>query len=144
MRIDGEWARFEDGVVRPVVRGEVLASDGSWKPAEFLLDIGADRTVLSAALWRSLQLESTPSSMKLGGLGGFADSVDFSGTLRLTTDRGGKVTRRGQYAAVTELEQLDMSVLGRDITALFAVIADQSGDVLCMLSQRHRYRIEEV
>lgn len=32
---------------------------------------------------------------------------------------------RGQYAAVTEVEALDISVLGRDITGLFAVIVDQ-------------------
>ena len=37
---------------------------------------------------------------------------------------------RGQYAAVTELEALDMSVLGRDITGLFAVVVDEPGSRL--------------
>ena len=31
MRIDGEWLLCEDGVTRPVIRGEVLRGDGSWK-----------------------------------------------------------------------------------------------------------------
>lgn len=48
---------------------------------------------------------------------------------------------RGQYAAVTNLEILDMSVLGRDITRLFAVIIDQPGDVVCLLGQWHHYTI---
>src|SRR5688572_2207659 len=114
MRIDGEWSLCDDGVVRPVIRAEVRASDGSWQGAEFLLDIGADRTVLSAALWRLLQIEPSPSALRLGGLGGSTPSVEVSSAIRLTTDRDGKVTLRGQYAAVTELEHLDMSVLGRD------------------------------
>jgi hypothetical protein len=36
-----------------------------------------------------------------------------------------------------------MSVLGRDITGLFAVIVDQPGNVVCLLRQRHRYMIEQ-
>ena len=35
----------------------------------------------------------------------------------------------------------DLSVLGRDITDLFAVIIDRPGNVVCLLSQRHRYTI---
>ena len=50
---------------------------------------------------------------------------------------------RGQYAAVTAVEALDISVLGRDITGLFAVLVDQPGDVVCLLGQQHRYRIEQ-
>src|SRR5512139_1959609 len=38
MRIDGEWHLGDDGVARPVIRGEILAADGSWVPASFLLD----------------------------------------------------------------------------------------------------------
>jgi hypothetical protein len=50
---------------------------------------------------------------------------------------------RGQYAAVTELEALDISVLGRDITRLFAVIVDWPHDVVCLGGQRHRYIIAQ-
>jgi len=34
-----------------------------------------------------------------------------------------------------------MSVLGRDILDLFAVIVDRPGDVVCLVGQRHRYQI---
>ena len=50
---------------------------------------------------------------------------------------------RGQYAAETEVEALDISVLGRDIPGLFAVIVDQPGNVVCLLGQRHRDTIEQ-
>ncbi len=35
-----------------------------------------------------------------------------------------------------------MSVLGRDITDLFAAIVDRPGNVVCLLGQNHRYKIE--
>jgi hypothetical protein len=50
---------------------------------------------------------------------------------------------QGQYAAVTELEALDISVLGRDITRLFAMIVDWPHDVVCLVGQRHRYTIAQ-
>jgi hypothetical protein len=48
----------------------------------------------------------------------------------------------GEYAAFTQLESLDMSVLGRDIMDMFAVIADRSDDVVAFIREPHRYRIE--
>ena len=48
MRIDGLWFLCDDGMVRPVLRGEVLASDHSWVKVEFLVDSGADRIVFAA------------------------------------------------------------------------------------------------
>jgi hypothetical protein len=49
MRIDGEWLLCDDGIIRPVIRGEILTGNGAWQPAEFLVDTGADRTVFSGA-----------------------------------------------------------------------------------------------
>jgi Aspartyl protease len=143
MRINGEWYLFEDGITRPVIRGEILASDGSWVRAPFLVDTGADRTVFSAAILTLLRLQPIATQERLGGLGGIAGSVDVETRIRLTHEEASKVTFRGQYAAVTELEALDISVLGRDITGLFAMIVDHPGSVVCLLGQRHRYTIEQ-
>jgi hypothetical protein len=44
---------------------------------------------------------------------------------------------------VTEVEALDICVLGRDILGLFAVIVDEPKQVVCLLSQRHSYNIVE-
>ena len=56
MRLDGEWALFDDGVMRPRIRGEIRAPHGAWVKAPFLVDTGADRTVLSAAMLAQLGL----------------------------------------------------------------------------------------
>jgi hypothetical protein len=143
MVISGDWLLDEDGVVRPVVRGEVLAADGSWVRAPFLLDTGADCTVFSGTLLALLHLPTAASQEKLAGLGGGVTPVAVTTQIRLTREQGGKVTFRGNYTAVTELETLDMSVLGRDITELFAVIVDRPGQFIGLVGQRHAYVIVE-
>jgi hypothetical protein len=143
MQINGEWPAGDDEVKRPVIRGEILSSHGVWVPAPFLVDTGADRTVFSAAILAELHLQTLMTQERLGGVGGTADSVIVETQIRLTGGDGGKVVFRGQFTAVIELEALDVSVLGRDITGLFAVIVDQPGQVVCLLGQRHRYRIEQ-
>jgi hypothetical protein len=50
MLIRGLWSLCDDGIIRPVIEGEVLAADGSWLPVEFLADVGADRTVFNFAV----------------------------------------------------------------------------------------------
>ena len=144
MRINGEWLLFDDGVTRPVIRGKVLGKNSSWESAEFLVDTGADRTVSSASTLAMLQLPSFVTPDRIGGLGGLADSVVVDTQIRFRQETGGTVTFRGQYAAVTTDEALDISVLGRDITGFFAVIVDQPGNSLCLLGQRHQYTISHI
>jgi hypothetical protein len=143
MRINGEWRQCDDGVVRPMIRGEIFTAERRWQPAEFLVDTGADCTVLSAALSSALGLTPIAPQGRLGGLGGTAGSVALKAGIRLRRDTGGRVLFTGQFAAVVELEALDISVLGRDITGLFAVIVDQPSGTVCLLRERHRYVIEE-
>ena len=56
MRINGLWYAGDDGIRRPVIRGEVLTSTGLWIKAPFLVDTGADLTVLSAAILADVHL----------------------------------------------------------------------------------------
>jgi hypothetical protein len=143
MQINGEWSLFDDGIVRPVMRGEARASTNRWVAAEFLVDTAADRTVFSAGLLATLPLQHISARERLGGLGGMTLSVVVETRLRFRREAGrGSVVFRGQFAAVTEPEALDVSVLGRDIIGLFALIVDQPGNVVCLLGQRYRYRIE--
>lgn len=144
MRIDGEWYLCDDGIVRPTIRGEILDATGMWKPVPFLIDTGADRTVLSAPILASLALQPIATPDRLAGLGGITDVIVVETQVRLTHEESDNVKFRRQYAAVTELEALDMSVLGRDVTDLFAVIVDRPGDIVCLLGQRHRYAIERL
>jgi hypothetical protein len=141
MQIVGEWLLCADGVERPVLRGSVRAANGSWVPAPLLVDTGADRTVFSQQILTALGLLPVASSEGIGGLGGLVSSVFVETTLRLSREDGLAVTFRGQHAAVTAPDALDMSVLGRDVTGLFATIVDPPGTLVCLLGQRHRYRI---
>jgi hypothetical protein len=143
MRIEGKWLLCDDGVQRPVIPGEILAENGSWESTEFLLDTGADRTVFSAATRTKLALVPLASQDGVGGLGGIAESVVGETQIRLTRETASSVLFRGQYAAVPQVDALDIDVLGRDITGLFAVVVHQPRGVVCLLSQRHRYRIEQ-
>jgi predicted aspartyl protease len=141
MKIEGSWPLCEDGAVRPVIYGEIQAADGSWKPSPFLVDTGADRTVLSAAILSTLNLPTCASEETIAGIGGAAVSVIVETTCRLLDENGGDVLFKGRFAAFTEISALDMSVLGRDVMNLFALIIDHQRDVVCLLGQRHSYTI---
>ena len=141
MRINGKWLLCDDGIVRPIIRGEIRTGTGSWVVVEFLVDTGADRTVLSATTLTAFNLHPTTTQDRLGGLGGLVSIVSVETQIRFRHESGGRAVFHGRYAAITEKEALDMSVLGRDITSLFAVIVDQPGNTVCLLSQRHHYTI---
>jgi hypothetical protein len=141
MQIEGTWYICDDDVVRPVIRGKVLAANSSWSPVEFLVDTGADRTVFSAAALEALHLPHAAESTALEGIGGRAESVTVATAIALRDERGGDVLFRGTFAAFTHDSALDMSVLGRDILNLFALIVDRPQSVVCLLSQRHSYTI---
>lgn len=143
MLIHGEWYPCEDGVRRPVVGGEILAASGDWISLHFLIDTGADRTVLSNEVRRLLEYSADAES-DLGGVGGFANASLLRNTIRLSRSDGAKVALNGEFAAFLQDEALDMSVLGRDITKYFALIVDRPGDEVLMAGQRHRYRVEEI
>ena len=143
MVVNGEWMICADGVSRPLIRGELQTSNGEWESVVFLVDTGADRTVLSAPVLAQLGLPRAEAPEQLGGLGGMTEMVAIESYLRLTKQDAGKVNFRGQYAAVTEIEALDICILGRDILGLFAVIVDEPQQVVCLLSQRHSYVIAE-
>jgi len=62
-------------------------------------------------------------------------------TIRLMREPAGVATFPGWYCAMTSLEALDMSVLGRDVIDEFALIVDRPGAVVCLVNQRHSYTI---
>lgn len=142
MRINGEWYQCDDGVVRPVIRGEVLNVSGFWEPVLFLVDTGADRTVLNTAILELLGFHSSAVFDNIGGIGGTTPSVCINTQLRLSCHDENKAVFQGEFAAVLRLEALDISVLGRDILDLFSVIVDRQNEVVCLLGQHHRYVID--
>lgn len=142
MYIGGEWYVCQDASTRPIIRSSVLADDGTWIPTPLLIDTGADRTVLNSAVLGLVEPRTVPLQHRLAGIGGAVDAMVLETTIRLLGDDGAWILFRGQYAALPDPRALDMSVLGRDILDLFAVLLDWPGNRVCLLSQRHRYRIE--
>lgn len=141
MEIKGEWQFCEDGIVRPVMIGQIESARGEWISARLLIDTGADRTVLSAVLLQALGIDPLTAEEGISGLGGATDAVVVQTKLQLFRETGAPVTFHSRFAAVTDPFALDLSVLGRDILDLFALIVDHPGNVVCLLSQRHRYTI---
>lgn len=141
MYIAGEWHPRDDEVLRPVIRAELLASDGRWIHHEFLLDTGADRTVLTASALRLLHLAAIELQDGLAGIGGESRAVGVDSQIRFTDGRGRRVIVKGQFAGVREPEALDICVLGRDVTNLFAVIVDRPGNTVCLVGQDDQYQI---
>jgi hypothetical protein len=143
MLLRGLWHLCDDGIVRPVIRGEVEAENGPWVQVPFLVDTAADRTVFSADILAALRLPPLIASDRLSGVGGSAASVVVQSQIQFLREDGSPIRLHGQYAAFIEQEALDMSVLGRDITNLFAVIVDRPRDFVALLGQRHQYVIQE-
>lgn len=86
-------------------------------------------------------LDGEAAEQHLRGVGGQVQFVSAPLTLRIQRETGQGIQFDGDFAAFTDPAALDMSVLGRDIMNLFAVIVDRPQDVVCMLGQRHRYTI---
>jgi Aspartyl protease len=143
MLISGTWHMCDDGIIRPVIHSEIQARDGSWVKAPLLVDTGADRTVFSVDILRALRVQPVVAEERLGGIGGLVSAIIVETRVRLTRENHGKIMLRGQYAAITDTEALDMSVLGRDVTNLFSVIVDWPQRLVSLLGQRHQYTITQ-
>ncbi|HMF12566.1 MAG TPA: aspartyl protease family protein [Gemmataceae bacterium] len=131
----------DDGGVRPIVEAAILAGDGNWIPVAFLIDPAADRTVVCGEILASLGLPLLSSPTRLEGVGGRAECALIDTQIRMIREAGATVVFKGQFAAFTDPAALDMSVLGRDITNLFALIIDRPQDQVCLLGKGHRYVI---
>ena len=57
MVINGEWMICADVVSRPLIRGELQTGNSEWESVAFIVDTGADRTVLSAPVLPAAESE---------------------------------------------------------------------------------------
>ena len=144
MRINGEWSVGLDRVSRPMVCTSVRDQSGTPREVVFLVDTGADQTVLDFDTYLKLGLESTPNSgIELEGVGGTTSSVVVDSQIRFLRDDGGIVVFNAEILAFTEPTSLGMNVLGRDILRFFAVIVDAESKAVCLLREPHHYVIQE-
>jgi predicted aspartyl protease len=141
MRIDGVWHLCDDGAVRPVMLGEVQTHAGEWVLARFLVDTGADRTVISADVFARLGMPPIESDEQICGIGGEVATVVVQTQIRFDNDENGRMTLSGRFAAATDKRTLE-SILGRDITDMFALLVDRPGDRVVLCGQLNRCTIE--
>ena len=143
MLVRGEWQLRDDGVLRPIVRARV-GGDSSPVPENFLLDSGADRTVLSAVLMTRLQLptRSAPPGFTLSGIGGTSAFVLVTTVVEFLRDDGERLRVRGELAGFTDPTATDLSILGRDILDHFDLVLSRRRNEILLLAPRHQYRIE--
>lgn len=142
MRLNGEWLANRAGVLLPTITIAVRAADGSWRKSPFLVDTGAEATVLRYDLLYSLQLEPVPDDGSfLTGVGGESSSVRVATALRFERDDGVPVVFNGTYYGFTDPIALDLSVLGRDVLGHFAAVVDRPGLAVALVAGQHRYQI---
>ena len=140
MRANGVWLLGDDGTTRPIFFAEVAGSRGHWVKIAMLADPGADRTVFSRDAFARLQFPPSPSADRLAGIGGISEAVSFVSQIRIRRIDGVALTFRGEFAATLSSSALDISLLGRDITNLFALVVDRPGEAVCLLSRGEVYQ----
>jgi len=143
MLVRGEWQLRDDGVMRPIVRARV-GEDGSPVSENFLIDSGADRTVLSAVLVSRLRLpaQSAPPGFTLSGIGGRSAFVLVTTVVEFISDDGRPVRVRDEFAGFTDPTATDLSILGRDVLDHFDLVLSRWRSEIFLLAPRHQYRIE--
>jgi hypothetical protein len=146
MRIVGDWRTCDDGIVRPVLRSVLFDVHGQPLTEWFLIDTGADQTVLSGTVYFRLAIAGRlpDSDHRLMGIGGATDFVLITTEAELTREDGQVVRIRGELAAFTDAAATDFSVLGRDVLDHFDLVMSRRTDEISLLAGNHRYRIESV
>lgn len=143
MRINGEWRPDENGVLNPVLECELLTGLGEWVEVTFLIDSGAEQTVISSDILRRIDVPAQISLHSLVGIGAAIQVLTASTKLRLKLASDSTVTINGPFAGLPEGREGELSILGRDVLGNFAVILDRPGDAIALLHGRHRYSIHE-
>jgi hypothetical protein len=141
MIVPGEWIHHTDGTLLPIVPIFVDLPDGRQLELDFLLDTGAERTVLTYSDLMKLETECEPSDEVLAGVGGTSRAVRVDQPLKFRKSDGEFVALNGPFLAFADPIALDLSVLGRDILGHFAVIVDKPKRAVMLLHGGHDYRV---
>lgn len=141
MRISGQWIKSNGGIDWPIVLATIAGGRRIVSELPFLIDTGADQTLLSAEVAALLDLPSARLGGALHGVGSVIDSVVVSTSITLRREDGIDVRFSGVFACCTQPEVLDVSVLGRDILNHFAVVVDHPARSVFLLRDRHHYSI---
>lgn len=142
MRIVGRWYEFDDGVVRPVVLAEIPSPDGSSLDVLFVVDTGADRTVLTSSFYSQLIPDDTGETTGLNETDGFSTAV-IETQVQFVTAARQRLSFRGSISVSSDPDRVSLCTLGRDLLNNFAVVVDRPRNVVALLTADHPYSIQE-
>jgi hypothetical protein len=132
-----------DGATRPMIPAHLLRQDGTLYSEAFLIDTGADITVLSAAVLQQLNCPTAPppAGLSLVGISGSGAFVLVQAVLEFRRADGGAARVRGSVAAFVDPAASDYSILGRDVLDNFDVIISRRQNEIWLLAPHHGYRV---
>jgi hypothetical protein len=144
MRIAGEWFVCADGVHRPTLEGSAADVAGKDCSERFLVDTGADATVFAAGFVQRLGLPQRvhPAGVGLQGVGGPQAYVLIQTTLTFRAEDGSVARFQASFAAFTDPNAADMSVLGRDVVDHFDLIVSRRRNEVRLLATNHSYQVQ--
>lgn len=128
-----------------MIRVNIRGIDGNAIEDAFLVDVGADRTVLSAHFFAELGLpgRAPDDGMMLEGISGKCTFVCVHTPLEFIRSDGDTIRVHGEYAALTDSSGADFSILGRDVLNNFDVIISRPRREVLLLADRHTYQVVE-
>lgn len=144
MRVEGRWHDFGDGIFRPVVEARLQLPNGAWQNLVFLLDSGADRTILETRFfsWLAPRVLPDEQAPRLGGVGGQVESKLVQTRLAFIRSDSQQVLVNGPFSVFTQAESSDISILGRDVTDNFDVIYSLRKREVLLLAPPHDYVVQ--
>jgi len=139
----GEWVRDDDNVVRPYLWAHTIQPDGQAVREGFLVDSGADCSQFSYRFVARLGIDLTSVQTRhaVVGVGGQSQVILIDKRLVFETTDGGTITVNGPFFGSTEPDELDVSILGRDVLGNFDVIISRRRNEVLLLVGNHAYAI---
>lgn len=126
---------------RPTIFAEVETVSGGWVGCDFLIDTGADVTVIAPDVLQKLGRPTALAARQLGGIGGSVPTLEVWTTVRLRAQDGSIANIGGKRFAFGVPGAIPDCILGLDILCAFALIADRPNDLVCLLRPPHNYTI---
>lgn len=120
---------------------DVETASGGWVAADFLIDTGADVTVISPAVLHQLGRLTALAARQLGGVGGSVPTLEVQTTMRFSAPDGSVANIGGTRSALGVPGAIAECILGLDILRAFVLIADRPSDIVCLLRPPHGYTI---
>jgi hypothetical protein len=126
-----------------MVNVEIARADGTYYSELFLIDTGADATVLSAYLVQQVNPSPVPAppGFSLVGISGTSGSVMVQTVLVFRRSDGGHARVQGQFAAFVDPAASDYSILGREVLDIFDIILSRRRNEVLLLAPNHDYQV---